>query len=174
MGKKTDLLIFNVESHLHLTKVALTNYSEDVRIALKTPEFDCGVSMAAFRKREGAEGEARAKKIEAEAERIWKQNLPKISNCVKATKDGLKVLSDYVAKKKSASKLPWNSKSVNKASAYIKDTTELLNSIPVKMEALKKEMGQVAESTRNLAESINRHEKLAAELKKETKDQSED
>jgi hypothetical protein len=174
MAKNTDKLIFNVESRLHLMKAALTNYSEDVRIALKTPEFDCGVSMAAFRKREGAAGEARAKKIEAEAERIWKHNLPKISASAKAAKDELKILSDYVEKKKKASKLPWNSKSVTKASAYIKATTELLNRVPGKMEALKKEMGMVAESTREMAESINRTDKLAAEMKEATKDQSED
>ena len=48
MGKNTDKLIINVDNQLHLMKVAFTNYSEDVRIALKTPEFDCGVSMAAF------------------------------------------------------------------------------------------------------------------------------
>ncbi|CAN7739915.1 hypothetical protein [Variovorax sp. LjRoot178] len=174
MGKNTEKLIFNVDNQLHLMKIALTNYSEDVRIALKTPEFDCGVSMAAFRKREGAAGEARAKKIEAEAERIWKLHLPNVSACVKAAKGQLKILSDYVAKRKSASKLPWNSKSVTKAGSYIKATTEILDRVPSNMEALKKEMRMVAESVKTVAESINRTDKLAAELKEDSKDQSDD
>lgn len=174
MGKNTDKLIINVDNQMHLMKVAFTNYSEDVRIALKTPEYDTGVSMAAFRKREGATGEARAKKIEAEAERIWKLNLPKISACVKAAKEQLKLLSDHVAKKKSASKLPWNSKSVTKAGSYIKATTEVLDRIPGKMETIKKEMSLVAGEAKAVAESINRTEKLAAELKEDTKDQNDD
>ena len=39
MGKNTDQLIVNVDNQMHLMKVAFTNYSEDVRIALKTKDF---------------------------------------------------------------------------------------------------------------------------------------
>ena len=174
MGKNTDKLIFGVENHLHLTKQALRNYSEDVRIALKEKEFDTGVSMAALLKRIATEDPARAVKIKADAERLWKENTVRILSCVKDTEKELSTLSDYVDKKKAARKLPWNSKSVSKATAFIKETDKFLDGIPAKMAALKSDMTKAAGDIEEISKQFGRFHTLAADLKKETKDQNDE
>ena len=74
MGKKTDKLILAVENQLYLTKRALTDYSEDVRIATKAKEFDTGVSMGAFLKQLATQDPKRAAKIKTDAENLFQSN----------------------------------------------------------------------------------------------------
>jgi hypothetical protein len=174
VGKNTDKLIFGVENHLHLTKTALRNYSEDVRIALKDKEFDTGVSMGALLKRIATEDPARAAKIKADADRLWKENSGLVLGCVKETKKALSTLADYVAKKKAARKLPWNSKATKKADAFIKETNKFLDGIPTKMASLKEDMTKVAADIEAVSKQFGKYGLLAADLKKETKDQSDD
>ena len=174
MGKKTDKLIFDVESQLHLTKVALKNYVDDVRIATKDKEFDTGVSMGALLKQIATEDPKRAAKIKADADKLWETNSAKIGACIKDTQKELSYLSDYVAKKKSARKLPWSSTSVTKSEKFIKDTDKFLDGIPKTMAGLKTNMMEAAEIIEGVSKQFGHYHDLASSLKKETKDQSEE
>ncbi|MGA9573370.1 MAG: hypothetical protein WBS20_05425 [Lysobacterales bacterium] len=168
MGKKTDKLVSNVEDELYLTKRAFFEFTEEIRIAWKGKEFDTGLSMGALRKKYGEEGAEFAAKLM----RIIKEEMPKLDKAVKKTKAELSILSAYVGKKRS--KLPWSSKSVKKAKSFISSTTKFLNDIPDKVKKLIGEMEKTAELNKLVASGIARLNAEAAEMKKLTRDESED
>lgn len=168
MGKKTDKLVSNVEDQLFLTKRAFFDLTEEIRIAWKGKDFDTGVSMGALRERYGEEGAAFAAKLA----RIIKEEVPKLEKPLKKTKAELATLAAYVNKKRS--KLPWSSSSVKKAKAFIASTTKFLDDIPGKVKKLVNEMEKADELNKLVVSGITRLKTEAAEMKKQTRDESED